>query len=814
MLFCVFRFMKKNISLLIIMVSFFCADLIAQNELKSFQWSDHLPYTAAFSITHQGNKIYAVSNECIFCYNKDDNSYQRLNKVTGLSDIEPSIIKNNPYNNALVILYKNSNIDIMQNGSITNVPDIFNKQNIGSKVINSVTFSGKLAYLACGFGIVVYDTDALQVQDTYIIGSGGTYLNVFQVALSHDSIYAATSNGLYHASLNSSNLDSYTNWHQVTSLPKPNGVYNGVVYFNGNIIASYSGNMSANPPVSGNFLDTLYRLNSNGWSKNPFNTVDAISKLVVSDNNKQFIVINNNGFNSFDLSSNKTSIEWGFPGLPYAPYNTTADVIPDPTQIGWFWEANALYGLLKTNNPNQKPIQYQLNGPGSIINSQIQIKDNKIIVAPSFLGYKQAPAYNRYGVSSYSNGSWITDIHFTPFDYNHNITDIDCIAFDYNDNNHFYAGSFGTGLIEVKNDSMIAHYTNHTTPLLSHRNFISGAGAPDTAEVQVTSLYADINNNLWITTNDNSQFVTIKKNDNSWAQLDFSYIIPNIANNTYLNTNQILVDSSNLVFVNAYGQGIFIYKNDGKFSPPNASNSKLITNVTGKGGLPSLYPICMAEDKSGDLWVGTDQGIYVFYNPQSILTQSSGWDAQPIYVTQNGQTQLLLHTDNVTSIFVDGANNKWVGTATSGLFLFSPDGQKQIYNFNTQNSPLFSNNIIDVKVNPKTGEVFISTDKGLQSFQNTTTEGNTNFTDVYAYPNPVKPGYSGPILIHGMVSGADVKIIDAGGNFVYSTTSEGGQATWNGQNFKGQRVASGIYMVICETPDGSQKKMTKILLLN
>ena len=802
--------MKKIFLLSSLILICFCVDLIAQNELKAFQWSDHLPYNAAYSVTHQGNKIYAVANECVFSFNKDDNSYQRLNKVTGLSDIEPAVIKNNPYNNTLLILYKNSNIDIIKNGSITNAPDILIKQNIGSKTINSVTFKGNLAYLACGFGIVVYDTDALQVADTYVIGQGGTYINVYQVALSKDSIYAATSTGIYHASLHSSNLDSYTNWYQVTSLPQSNGVYNGVVYFNHNIIASYSGNLSTNNNAgSTDNVDTLYRFNGISWSKNPFNTVDGIIRLSVSDDNKLFMVVGSHGFNSTDTLNHNKGVEWGFPGLLYAAYNTTTDVIPDPTEAGWFWETNYLYGLLKCNNTSQKPQQYQINGPVSVKCAQIQIEGDRVIVAPSFLGYKQSPEYYNYGVYTYSNNTWAMDIHYPQY----NLKDIGCVAFDRNDKNHFYAGSFGNGLAEVKNDSVVEHYTYHNAPLISHRNFASG-GNPDTTEIQVTSLYTDINNNLWMTTNDNSQFVTIKKSDNTWAQLDFSYILGNNVNNTYLTTDQIIVDSSNLMFAVAYGTGVFIYKNDGNFSTPNASNSKLLNNITGSGGLPSLYPICVAEDKSGDVWVGTDQGIYVFYNPGSILTQSSGWDAQPIYVTQNGQTQLLLHTENVTCIYVDGANNKWIGTINSGLFCFSPDGQKQIYNFNTQNSPLFSNNIIDVKINPTTGEVFIATDKGLQSFQNTTTEGNTNFADVYAYPNPVKPGYSGPILIHGMVSGADVKIVDSGGNFVFSTTSEGGQAIWNGQNFKGQRVASGIYMVICETPDGAKKKMTKILLLN
>jgi hypothetical protein len=794
--------MKKIVCLLGIFVLCFCVTVKSQNALKSFQWRDHLPYKKAFSVTNQGNTIYAVSDECIFSYNKDDNTYQRLNKVTGLSDIEPAIVKNNPYNNALLVLYQNSNIDIIKNGNVTNAADLLRKQNLGNKTINSVTFSGKLAYLACGFGIVVFDTDALQFQDTYIIGAGGASLNVYQVALSDSFIYAATAKGIYYAPLNSSNLASYTNWKQVTSLPNPNDVYNGIVYFGGNIIANYSWDLTQNKNIGSSTKDTLYKFDGTTWSKNPFNTVDAVIKLSVSDNKKQFLVIDNVGFVAYDLLANANIQQFGFPGLYNAAYYIT-DAIPDPTEPGWFWETNSLFGLLKFNKTTTKPQQFSLSGPATAECAQIQIKDDKVIVASSFLGYLQTPSYFANGVYTFQNDTWTTDVAF-PRD---TIFDITCVAFDYNDKHHFYAGSFGNGLVEVKNDSLVVIYNKIIDPNIPipFRNF------PSNTQTFVTSLYSDINNNLWIATNDNPTFVTIKKNDGTWANLDFSNLVPNLQ---YLDVSQMIVDSNNLTWVAAYSTGIFVYKNDGNYSQPNASNSKLLVNVPGKGGLPSNYPICLAQDKNRDIWVGTNQGIYVFYNPESIFTQPSGWDAQPIYVQQDGLTQLLLQTDNVTSIFVDGANNKWVGTSSSGLFYFSPDGQTELYHFTVDNSPLFSNNIINVNVNPKTGEVFISTAKGIQSFQNTTIEGLTNFEDVYAYPNPVKPNYTGPILIHGMVSGASVKIIDAGGNFVYETTAEGGQAIWNGQNFKGQRVASGIYLVVCATPDGSQKKLTKILLLN
>jgi ligand-binding sensor domain-containing protein len=275
----------------------------------------------------------------------------------------------------------------------------------------------------------------------------------------------------------------------------------------------------------------------------------------------------------------------------------------------------------------------------------------------------------------------------------------------------------------------------------------------------------------------------------------------------------VIVDSTQQVWVVAYNLGLFLYKYDGTYTQPNNSNAMLLLNLPGRGGLPSIQIISIAEDKNRDIWVGTDKGVYVFYNPESISPNTTGWDAQPIYIQQDGKTQLLLQTEEVICIAVDGANNKWFGTK-SGVYCFSPDGQKQLYHFTTDNSPLFSNTITALRVSPTTGEVFIGTDKGLLSFQNTVIEGFDKFTGVYAYPNPVKPNYDGPILIHGMINGATVKIIDVAGNFVYETTSKGGQAVWDGKNFSGQRVASGVYLVLCSTSDGDKQVMTKILVLN
>ena len=781
----------------------------AQNTLKMFQWSDHLPYNLAFSVTSSGHTIYAAANECVYSYDIDTKTYERLNKVTGLSDVEPIIVRNNPYNNTLMIVYANSNIDIIQNNTITNIPDIYLKQNIGNKTISSVTFINNIAYISCGFGIAVFDTQSLQFNDTYIIGPNGGSEFVYQVAVSHTEILAATNNGIFKAALNASNLSSYTNWSLVTGLPS--GPYNGIVFFGGNIITNFSKYIKSGNTIDGE--DTMYTYNGTAWSKNPYNTIDGIRSMRLSENGKQLMIIDRYGFQAFDSSGLNLERYWG-DFLYTGSWIYTADATADPVLSGYYWAADQVYGLYQVKTPSDPKNMVQINGPilhsAKVSSGLMTILNNKLLAAPTYLGEGEFNNYSKDNVLIYQNGTWKdataneTTVNF----------DINCVAFDRNDNTHYYGGSWWDGLIEYKNDVEIHRYNYSNTGNMLHSTDYSNSTI-----TRVGGLCTDLNNNLWIAMGETQNLISVRKTDGTFTALDFTPVNLLNGNGTinplYPRLSQIIVDTNNYVWGVSYGAGLYVYNNsDGKFNPPNNSNAKILTNIINQGGLPSVQILSVAEDKNHDIWVGTDKGVYVFYNPQSIFSQPNGWDAQPIYIQQNGLTQLLLQTDEVTAIAVDGGNNKWFGTHYSGLYCFTPDGQTQLFHFTTDNSPIFSNSVIGITVNPITGEIFISTDKGILSFQNTVTEGFVNFTDVYAYPNPVKPDYTGPIMLHGMVNGSQVKIVDAAGNFVFETTVEGGQAVWNGKTFDGKRVASGVYLAICAATDGSQKALTKIMVLN
>jgi len=237
-----------------------------------------------------------------------------------------------------------------------------------------------------------------------------------------------------------------------------------------------------------------------------------------------------------------------------------------------------------------------------------------------------------------------------------------------------------------------------------------------------------------------------------------------------------------------------------------------LSNVAGNGDLPGNKVFSLAQDLDGELWIGTDEGIGIIYSPENVFN-GGNYDAVRPLVEVDGYVQYLLETETVTAITVDGDNKKWIGTERAGVFLLSSDGTEEIHHFSAENSQLYSNSIIDIEINGKTGEVFFGTDLGIISYKSTATDGGPVNSDVIAYPNPEREGYEGTIAIKGLVHNASVRITDVSGTLIYATTAEGGQAIWNGRSLNGDRAHTGVYLVFATNDDGKESIVTKILVI-
>ncbi len=795
-------------SLYLCLVSFLLVDISAKaQDVPLGAWKDYLSYRSGTTVTMGQNVVYCVAGSGVFSYSLSDNSIEKLNKVTGLSDVGPTVARYSNTANALVIGYSNGNIDILHNKTIVNIADLKNSSLQGSKAINCIYFppGTNYALVGCGQGIMQIDLTQNVILNTYYFGTLGSALNVRGITLFNDSIFAATDNGIYKASFNDPNLNNYNDWHKIPNTVLPVGIYNSVVSINDSLYTCFS-NLLTNYATG---RDTVFVYSKGHWSHYIFNDLTfgrildggmTLGSLETSAVGTKNILVASIGpyLIAVDPSTNNLFKIVGNYNLTSGSVGISAnDGILDANSNAWI--ADGVYGLVKTNTSISNIFTPQGPYTNQVFNMAISNNDLWVVSGAYDANFTQT--YNSTGASVLENGNW----KYIPIP---GITDLVCLAIDPWKPLHAFAGSWIEGLVEFNNNN-ITHVWKDSNTGYSIQPVIGNPG-----DYRIGSAAYDTLGNLWVTSaSAASKYLAVEKPNLTWEAFDFGAQMPQgvTVNSVYITQSQ----AKWMIFNGPpASQGILVYQDGGTFAAPNSNNTHLITTTVGNGGLPDLNVSCLVEDKNGSIWVGTDQRVVVFYSPDNVLDGNHDWDAQPVYVTQNGYTQYLMQNQATTVIAIDGANLKWIGTQSGGVFLMSADGTQQIYNFTSSNSPLLSNNIVSIVINPNNGEVFFGTDKGIVSFKGTATEGLTSFGNIYAYPDPVPHDYSGPIAIKNLVTNADVRITTVNGELVYHTTALGGQAIWNGDNFDGKRVQTGVYLVFCASPDGSQTKVAKLLFIN
>ena len=759
--------------------------LIGQN-VAIGQWQDHLSYKSAISVAEGNGKVYCATTSGIFILNKSDNSLERLSKVNGLSDVDPAVLNYNPYNNKLLVAYKNANLDLIKNNAIINIADVKRKPIIGNKSINNIYFINQYAYLSCGFGIVIIDMDKEEVKDTYYIGPNGNALNVRDITSDGTNFYAATDDGIYTALQNNPNLSNYSAWTKMSGLPS--GIFNTVTIFNGKLYTNFSKYLT-----SGAFNeDTIYMYSSSSWNYFP-PAISGYTMTALRGYPNSLLFVQEGSVSTLDATLTNNGYYSGY----FSDITRCKQAVLD--NAGHLWIADAKYGLVSYVGAYSYTFP---NGPASSKVNAMSLQDDMLWVAPGGVDNSWGNIFFVDGLYEYVGGQWSNIKGDYPSVVNlDTIFDVMNTFIDPNNSKRVYVTTWGRGLIELYNGVPIKQFNEKNSSLQT-------LNVPGYTPMWLYGIALDANQNLWISNSGVPKSISLKRPNDTWQAFDFSPILGNAPN-----LGQILIDKNDQKWVVVTrGGGIMVYKG-GTTAAPNSSNTKLLSSATGNGALPSTGVYCLAEDTDGQIWVGTDKGITVFYSPENVFA-GQNFDSQQILLTQDGHVQILLETELVQAIAVDDANRKWIATANSGVFLMSPDGTTQIQHFDQSNSPLFSNNVQSIAINHKSGEVYFGTSKGIISYRGTATEAFDDFTDVYAFPNPVKHEYDGPIAIKGLINNTTLKITDVSGTLVYETKSEGGQAIWYGKNFKGERVSSGVYMVFCTSPDGSKKMVTKILVIN
>jgi ligand-binding sensor domain-containing protein len=307
---------------------------------------------------------------------------------------------------------------------------------------------------------------------------------------------------------------------------------------------------------------------------------------------------------------------------------------------------------------------------------------------------------------------------------------------------------------------------------------------------------------LWVANTKVKNGLKVLRTNGQWQ----SYNMENILDD-YIPSNlgKLVIDKNGTKWMATYLDGVVAFNE-------NSNIFKKITFGEDVGNLPSKDVRALAIDNRGQVWIGTNKGLRILSSIGSYNSENQ-MKANPIIILEDEVAQELMYEQFITDIVVDGSNRKWIGTADSGVFLFSSDGQETIYQFTKDNSPMPSNVINDIDINGVTGEVFFATDKGMVSFKGTSTKPSDNLQDVYVYPNPVRPEFTGTVKISGLISSANVKITDIEGNLVYETTSIGGTIEWDTTAFGKYKVASGVYMIFIAAEDASETTVKKVMII-
>jgi len=747
----------------------------AMGQIPIGQWRDHYPYIHGKSVADLGDRVYCATSQALFSFHKSDFILTKLSKIQGLSDINISRIRYNPENQLLFIAYLNGNIDLLEGQTITNLSDILRANIPGPKTINHILFIGKFAYLSCDFGIIVLDLVKKEFKDTYFIGNNGTPIKVNDLAIQQSTLYAATENGIKTAEISDPLLVDFSHWNDLT----------GTSGKNYTAITSTESDLFVNLRKIGFAEDSVFRIS--GTTLSFFNSSGGENLSLIYEN-KKLILTGNNKIKVFDDNFNQIALidSYGYGSME--PREAIVGV------NGTLWIADHSFGLVKSTQFKGFDALAP-NGPDYKDGFKLNFVDQTLWVA----GGGHSPSWGNFWRNgewfSFHKNKWISHIVYSAKDFLY-------ILPDPMNPDIQYVSTWGYGLLQLKENSIFNTFDQNNSSLQTD------IFAP--SNLRVSGLLFDQNNNLWVANSNVNNPISVKTPDGTWKNFHFNGLVSGEI------LGSIKETSLNDKWVSIPRKSAFLVLNDNGTIENETDDHFRKINITDDEGKAFNNIGAFSIDLDGNIWIGTDRGVLVIYNPDEAL-YGGVIQAQRIKIPRNdnsGLADYLLSTEFVTSITIDGANRKWFGTQGAGAFLFSSDGISELESFNTGNSPLPSNWVNSIAINPEQGEVFFATTEGIISYRGTATQGVDQMNGVYVFPNPVRPDYYGLVTITGLIPNARVKITDINGNLVFNTRSLGGQVIWDGKTLKNQRAHSGVYLVFISNDDGSKTFITKILFMH
>ncbi len=781
----------KNLSFKIIL---FLISVSVYGQVHIGEWQDYLCYADVHSVEKVNSIVYAAAEMGLISYDLDEYVMTKLSKVSGLSDIDITAIKKIPDTDKLFIGYENGNIDILEGQSVENIPDLVMKSMLNSKTINNVYFYNNMAYCSTDFGILVVNVSDLEIDEFYYIGDDATDLQINAITVASDSFFVATAEGLKKAAANSKLLSFYETWQSVDVFS--NEISDVLTVDDDLLVAEVSGNNT-----------NIYKYYDGNASL--LTTVSNFMKIEEID--KGYAIVTSDEiylYNSNDILQ-QTIADYAIEDQSFTRSFSSLVQVDDDYYIG---DSNG--GLISYNGADDD--QILPSGPYS--NKCFKLKATSGALWTLAGNFKhQSPTAAQASRLKENEWSYFTRSTTDEFSGLYNICDI---AIDPRNEEHVYLASYFSGVIELNGDT-VSHLYNDTNSGLQEVNIWELVGG----------ICLDDDGNLYANNQEVGTPIVVKPDDVQetdpdnleWYQYDYMpYDDPDdecwLKDMIYTDWGDIWAVSSTET------AGIFVFNTNGTieddsddtYRSPNSgftdSRHTQIKIWDDEGSEIEGTPQCIVKDKNNYIWIGLSEGLVVYYQPRTVFDYDVPV-ASMVSVPRNdgsGYADNLLDGISVTAIEVDGANRKWIGTENDGLFLVSADGTNVVESFTASDSPLPSDYITSISVNPSTGEVFIGTDAGIVSYMGTATEGEENYSTVKVYPNPVRPSYNGVITIEGLVENSLVKITDISGNIVYEATSTGGTCVWDGCNFHGRKVKTGVYLVFANDDSDDDDVMSMV----
>lgn len=746
------------------------------------QWTTHFAYTNIDVIQLSSSHAYALSEGSLCSIHKDDESLTYYSKLNGLNGSSIQRIDYDTQTRRLMIIYDDGMIDLMDDNEVAHpVADLYLKQMQASKQVQDVTFHDGKAYLAMTFGIMVVNIRKEEISDTYYIGKNGSAMLVNTVAICGDSIYAASGSSLYTAHMND-NLVDYMQWNT----RELNGTINQLLGHNSDLYM-----------IMG---DTLYHNFSQLAPGTSFTSLTTYkNSLLARTSSGEYYKLDGDQASYIKSVSNRKP----------------RCAIGDDDKSYWLGTTGGIIHQFADGSTQN----YEPNGPSTNMPYSLTTYGTQVWGVP---GGRWASDFNRLGRIMYYTGSEWNNISTAQIrnrlnDKSAALYDFCHVAVDPADPAHYYVASYGTGLLEFMPDGTAKQYTAVNSPICS------AVPKQPLRYSRVDALTFDPEGNLWIT---NSGEVATNMHVINPQHEWYSFNLYSNGSRITLNaTSKMIVDNRNsnykwIACARSNG-GLILFNDNG--TPYNSYDDRSMFRAAfldqdqKSVSIDRLYSI--AQNPNGDLWVGTNTGIFVIEAATDFMRSNACWRPKIARHDGTNLADYLLGTEQINAIVFASSNRMWVGTEASGVYLIRMVNNEGIYepeilaHFTTVNSPMPSDCVMSIAIDER-GEVYIGTDKGLVSYRGDATQPQESFNNIYAYPNPVRPNFEGTITISGLMDNTVVYIADAAGNVVCRTHSNGGTAIWDGKTQAGKKVHSGVYTVYCNTPDGQNHATTKILIMH